>query len=392
MNIRIGNKQFAAVVLAICLTPGLGAFTASGYVLHRTIAAPDPRNNGVPFCPMPNHFGVAAGTVDRRWDTTLGNNIITSGAGVSEVDGVIQESFSVWTQVQGSGLAAGSLGPLTQVTGGASCNSGDGVNSICFTQPAAFASGVLAFTQVLAADVVGQQAGAKTASFVGEILDADLLVNPDPKNTFATPTALPGNPGAYDLESILIHELGHFFGFSHSLVVGAMMYPFAPPVGTYTGTRPSSGAPDAPLGDDDRAGLRVLYSGGAAFGVIRGRILPVNPLSLQSFPATSAGHAVTGYYGTHVVAVDADSGQTIAGTLGGYYCDASLQISIFDGSYEIGGLPLGHRYKIYAEPLNGPVPPAEVSEPLNTEPCRAGTANNCFPPALNTNFTTKIRP
>ena len=69
-----------------------------------------------------------------------------------------------------------------------------------------------------------------------------------------------------------------------------------------------------------------------------------------------------------------------------------MQISIFDGSYEIGGLPLGHRYKVYAEPFNGPVPPAEVAEPLNTEPCRAGTVNNCFPPALNTNFTTKVRP
>lgn len=117
-----------------------------------------------------------------------------------------------------------------------------------------------------------------------------------------------------------------------------------------------------------------------------------NPLPLATLPATSAGQSVTGYYGTHVVAVDADTGQVAAGTLGGYSCSAALQISIFDGSYEIGGLPLGHRYLVYVEPLDGPVPPAEIAEPLNTEPCRAGTPNNCFTPGLNTNFTTNVRP
>ena len=380
----------AAVLL---LAPGAGFFPAEGYVLHRTIAASNARNGGVPFCPMLNHFDVAAaGGIDRRWNTALGSNILTSGGGVAVVDGVILESFNVWTQVAGSGLTVGTLGPLMQVAGGANCISGDGVNSICFAQPAAFASGVLAFTEVLAADVVGQQAGAKTAAFVGQILDADTLFNPSSAISFATPAALATNPQAYDLESVLIHELGHFFGFSHSLVLRAMMYPFAPPVGGFTGDRPSINVPDAPLGDDDRAGLRVLYPSGLAFGVIRGRIKPANPLSLLNLPATSAGQTVTGYYGTHVVAVDADTGQVAAGTLGGYSCDASLNTSIFDGSYEIGGLPLGHHYKLYVEPLDGPAPPAEIAEPLNTEPCRAGTPNNCFPPALNTNFTTKVRP
>ena len=385
------KKQIAILAAGLLLAPAAGFYPAEGYVLHRTIGAPDPRNAGVPFCPQLNRFDVSAsGGIDRRWDTTLGSNILTAGGGVTEVDGVIRESFNAWTQVAGSGLTAGTLGPLTQVTGGANCTSGDGLSSICFAQPAAFASGVLAFTEVLTADVIGEQAGAKNATFVGQILDSDTLLNP--AISFATPGALGTNPGAYDLESVLIHELGHFFGFSHSLVLRAMMYPFAPPTGTFTGSRPTISAPDAPLGDDDRAGLRVLFPNGTTFGVIRGRILPANPLSLAHLPATSPGQSVTGYYGTHVVAVDADTGQVTAGTLGGYSCDASLQISIFDGSYEIGGLPLGHRYKVYVEPLDGTVPPAEIAEPLNTEPCRAGTPNNCFTPGLNTNFTTKVRP
>jgi hypothetical protein len=385
------KKPMAALAAVLLLAPGSEFSLAEAYVLHRTIGAPDPRNSGVPFCPQLNRFDISAsGGIDRQWDTTLGANILTAGGGVAEVDGVIRESFGVWAQVSGSGLNVGNLGPLQQVQGNNNCVSGDGLNSICFAQPAPFASGVLAFTEVVAADVIGQQAGAKTATFVGQILDSDTLFNP--AVSFATPGALAANPGAYDLESVLIHELGHSFGFSHSLVLRAMMYPFAPPTGTFTGDRPSKSAPDAPLGDDDRAGLRVLYPGALTFGAILGRILPVNPLSLANLPATSPGQSVTGYYGTHVVAVDADTGQVVAGTLGGYSCDASKQISVFDGSYEIGGLPLGRRYKVYTEPLDGPVPPSEISEPLNTEPCRAGTPNNCSPPRLNTNFTTKVRP
>jgi len=37
------------------------------------------------------------------------------------------------------------------------------------------------------------------------------------------------------------------------------MYPYAPAPGTISGSRPTVQAPDAPLADDDRTGLRVLY-------------------------------------------------------------------------------------------------------------------------------------
>ncbi len=77
--------------------------------------------------------------------------------------------------------------------------------------------------------------------------------------TFATPAALASTPTAYDFESLMIHELGHTLGFSHSAVLAAMMYPFAPAPGTFSGTRPTPQQPGAPLGEDDRTGLRVLY-------------------------------------------------------------------------------------------------------------------------------------
>ena len=72
-------------------------------------------------------------------------------------------------------------------------------------------------------------------------MDADVLLLPgDPNTRFATPSALPANPNAYDLESIVTHELGHTFGFNHSGVWGAMMFPFAPAPGQIAGSEAHS--------------------------------------------------------------------------------------------------------------------------------------------------------
>jgi hypothetical protein len=94
---------------------------------------------------------------------------------------------------------------------------------------------------------------------------------------------------------VLTHELGHFLGFSHSAVWGAIMFPFAPAPGTFSGMRPTTQQPDAPLGDDDRTGLRVLYPDPADAvyrGSISGHIFPANPLALPTSPP-----GVTGVFG-----------------------------------------------------------------------------------------------
>jgi len=381
--------------LAAALLWGSGNPPAA-YVLNYQIAdTQNSANAGISACPLPTRVDPAQpGGVDRRWDTTLGANLLTTpgypGGPQAELQTVILDSYAAWTGVAGSGLAPSSYAPLGQTSGGTSCTPTDGLNTICLAQPDDFATGVLAFTRVVTADTVGQTLGTKTAAFVGEILDADVELNP--AVLFATPGALAANPAAYDLESILIHELGHSLGFAESPVAGAAMFPFAPAPGSFTGTRPSPGAPDAPLADDDRAGMRVLYPDGTVFGTLSGRILPVNPLSLAGLPATAPNMYVTGYYGAHVVAVDADTGQVLAGALAGWSCDPAVQMTNFDGSYTIGGLPLGHSYSVYAEPLTGPVSPAMLSGPLSAQPCRAGSPNACTPPAADTLFATRMRP
>ena len=139
------------------------------------------------------------------------------------------------------------------------------------------------------------------------------------------------------------------------------MFPYAPPPGQFLGDRPTAQAPDGPLSDDDRAGIRSLYPDPADsvnIGTISGRILPANPFALANIPAPATGSFVTGIFGAHVVAVDADTGSVIAATLGGWSCNAATQQLHFDGSYEIERLPINHNYKIYAEPLEGLVTPA----------------------------------
>jgi matrixin len=402
---QMRTRQFMATALAAIY----GLWTAppaQAYAFNEIV--PDVRQpvaiSGGSACPVKAHQLTAAASIAERWSTALGTNPVTiitldqtTTGRLSEIEQVITAALGVWTGVSGTTLLPGSLAPLTRVSAATSCGS-DGVNSICFDQSdMAFTPGVLAFTRVITADKIGAQLGSgPAATQLGQILDADIYFNPgDSHVTFATPAALGANQTAYDLESVLTHELGHILGFSHSAVWNAMMFPFAPAPGTITGTRPSVQQPDAPLGEDDRTGLRVLYSDPADTvhtGSIAGRILPANVLSLPSAPP-----GVTGIFGSQVVAVDATSGAVIGATIGGWSCAAPGPAQ-FDGSYEIERLPVGHSYTVYAEPLNGVVDPSQISNATATL-CRNPTTDAGWPPLqgyvvpeVNVSFTTRTFP
>lgn len=391
----------AAIASTILLLPGPVLAPAYGYVFNRTVAAAG-------GCPQPNRFNTAKlGIVDRRWSTSLGTSpqtILTAAtepaARLDEIEQSILRSFDVWTHVSGTSLVPESLAALQRVSTQSACLIQEGLNSICFNQGSSnFTGGVLAFTRVVTSDIVGEKPfpNSPASEFIGEILDADILFRPnDSTIRFATPAALAANPSAFDLESVLTHELGHLFGFSHSGIWRAMMYPFAPPRGTFTGERPSAQQPDAPLADDDRVGLRVLYPSPADItvdtvngGQITGRILPVNPIALAGIPETSPGRPVTGIFGAHVIAVDADTGEVVAGVLAGWSCDPADPPARFDGTYVLERLPLGRRYKIYAEPLDGPVTAASVNGAVQSL-CRNDVPQPCTPPPVNSRFTLKV--
>ncbi|HEV2222157.1 MAG TPA: matrixin family metalloprotease, partial [Candidatus Acidoferrales bacterium] len=333
-------------------------------------------------CPQPQHQNIAIGAVPlaRQWSTSLPNlnpaAIVTTAAQgtsaqLNEIEATIQQAYGIWAGVSGTLVNASSfpnaLGPLARTATQNACSPDpingvqtgvDGVNTICFNQTsAAFTTGVLSFTRIMVADAPSQVFGSAPPSiFAGQIVDADVSFRNDGQATFATPGALATAPGAYDLESLLAHELGHVFGLDHSGVWRAIMFPFAPSPGTFFGDRPTVSAPDAPLAYDDRAGLRSLYPDPADtvdVGFISGRILPANPFALADFPATSPGEYVTGIFGAQVVAVDAATGSVVSATLGGWTCDAANPPPQFDGSYTLGPLLIGHSYIVYAEPFVG---------------------------------------
>lgn len=381
---------------------------AIGYVADTTV----PQSGGCPAFDLLNLS--PASPLNRQWSTSLPlapPTILTvaaqgTSAQLNEIGQAISDSFGVWSGVIGTTFNStaypGLFAPLGEVSDANSCTNDaesniDGLNTICFNQSSmGFASGVLAFTRVITANAPGVSVGASgPAAFAGQILDSDTLFRNDGQATFATPAALAtsAGQGAYDLESLLTHEIGHWLGLDHSAVWRAIMFPFAPPPGQFLGDRPTAQAPDGPLSDDDRTGVRALYpdpDDTVNVGAIRGRVLPANPFALAMLPAPSVGASVTGMFGAHVVAVDADTGAVFAATLGGWSCNSSGTSLQFDGSFDIERLPVGHNYMIYAEPLVGLAAPSDFSNALN-DLC-ASAAPACTTPAVDTNFNPTFLP
>jgi Matrixin len=415
MNASKSRKIIVKKIIRSLLAASLAMYVvaapaAQAYAFAYTVAdmrLPSAQSGGT-SCPQPDHWNSAlAGGINRRWSTSLSTSPVTiltqaqgSASVILEIGGVIDQSFAVWTGVSGTTLVPASLAGLATTNTQIACSSTDGLNTICLNQnDAAFTTGVLSFTRVTTTDSIGDQPvpNHPPSTFVGEIVDADILLNPtNNSGAFATPAVLAANPQATDLESVLTHEIGHFFGFEHTSVWSAVMFPFVPPPGSFDTPRPSAQAPDAPLSDDDRTGLRVLYpdaSDTTHIGTISGRILPANPLSLVSFPG------VTGIFAAQVVAVDNATGLVIAATQAGWSCSAAGP-PVFDGSYILQQLPVGvsQNYQIYVEPFTGPEDPSDVAGAL-ANLCRNGFTDanwppqfSCTVPAINTNFTARIRP
>ncbi len=409
------NRNSLCTLARIILATSLATYAAiapaaQAYAFAYTVAdmrLPSAQSGGS-ACPQADHWNSSlAGGVNNRWSTSLSTNPIriltqdpTPAGKLNEIEAVIAQSFGVWTGVSGTTLLPSSLATLARTPTAIACSSADGLNTICFNQSdAAFTTGVISFTRVTTADSIGEQLvpNHPPSTFIGEIVDADIVLNPtNNAGAFATPAALAANPQANDLESVLTHEMGHFFGFAHTSVWSAVMFPFVPPAGAFDGPRPTPQTPDAPLSDDDRTGLRVLYPNSADtthIGSISGRILPANPLSLVGL-----GN-VTGIFAAQVVAVDNATGSVAMATQAGWFCTANGP-PIFDGSYTLQKLPVGpsQNYQIYVEPFTGPENSSDVADSL-ARLCRNGltdanwpTQFSCTVPTVNTNFTARIRP
>ncbi len=155
--------------------------------------------------------------VDMRASKTL--NLATA-------EQIVDTSFAAWADATCDGTAVDfELTPLVSST----CqvaefnSSGGNVNTVAFLDEWVDAGG----------DALDPRAFAITfvwhSPSTGEIFDADILINED-LGPYAQcpPAGCPvGNPGDADLQNILTHEVGHFFGVGHTNIEEATMFPSA---------------------------------------------------------------------------------------------------------------------------------------------------------------------
>lgn len=162
----------------------------------------------------------------------------------------------------------------------------------------------------------------------GELLEADIFFN----STFDWSVAAAGESGRFDLQSIALHEIGHFSGLGHSALgetelrdgggrrvisAEAVMFPIAFTAGSIA---------ERTLKADDIAGISDLYPGSdaASLGSLSGRV-------------TKNGQPVVG---AHVVAFDPATGQMV----GGFTLNKQ-------GEFSIGALSPGPRV-LRVEPVD----------------------------------------
>ena len=178
----------------------------------------------------------------------------------------------------------------------------------------------------------------------GSIYEADIFFN----TSFVFSVAANGQPGRVDLESVALHELGHFLGLGHSAIgetertgnggrrvtgSGAVMFPIALTAGAVA---------DRVLQPDDIAGISDLYSGATAkidTGGIVGRV-------------TKNGQGVIG---AHVVAFNPETGILI----GNFTLTRG-------GDFVIARLPPGP-YILRAEPIDDADPDSFFATPIDVD-------------------------
>jgi hypothetical protein len=262
-------------------------------------------------------FGVPIGgkQVTVRWGQTPVRYFVSDagvpGVTASEFQNAVGRAFATWQAVPTASIAYQFAGVTS-----ASPGSDDG-------------SSVLGFRSRPDLDRVLASTSFLVDSSTGALIESDIFFN----SAFAWSVAPAGESGRFDLESIALHEIGHFSGLGHSalgetelasgggrrvLSAEAVMFPIAFTAGSVAART---------LKADDIAGISDLYPDGnftATDGSLSGRV-------------TKDGQPL---FGAHVVAVDAATGLMV----GGFSLNAQ-------GQFSIGGLSPGPHI-VRVEPLD----------------------------------------
>ena len=262
-------------------------------------------------------FGVRVGTrqITLKWAQTPVRYFVSArstvpGVAVTDFEAAVARAFARWQAVPTAGITY-QYGGLTTARPGED----DGSSTLGFESHPEL-DRVLASTSFL----IDRTTGA--------LLESDIFFN----STFAWSVAAAGETGRFDLESIALHEIGHFSGLGHSalgetelregggrrvLSAEAVMFPIAFTAGSIAGRE---------LKADDIAGISDIYPDGDfnSRGSFSGRVLQDGrPL-----------------FGAHVIAFDPATHELVAG----FTLDSQ-------GTFAIAGLSPGPKV-IRVEPLD----------------------------------------
>jgi hypothetical protein len=263
------------------------------------------------------HFGftVRGQAVNVRWNASPVRWFATDrgapGVSASEFQAAVARAFGTWQAVPTASIAF-------QFGGFTAAEPFDDDNL-----------SVIGFQSEPALERVLGATGFVIDTLTGEILESDIFLN----SAFQWSTAPAGDPARFDVESVALHEIGHFLGLGHSMVgeteprpdggrrvlgSAAVMFPISLGRGSIQ---------DRILQPDDIAGVSDLYPDSdfrARTGAARGTVVRNG----------------AGILGAHVLAFNVETGALV----GGFTLSR-------DGTFEIAGLAPGPHI-IRVEPLD----------------------------------------
>ena len=212
-------------------------------------------------------FGFTDGIVTQvlKWDESRPVSYVVGDRGVAgvspeEFDVAVARAFQTWEAVPSATLRFARAGVASP-----RLDDNDGVTMLAFDSRPELDRTLAATSYTI--DIT-----------TAEILEVDVFFN----EAFPWSTAVGGQPGRFDVESIALHEIGHLTGLGHSalgeteqlaggsrrlIAAGAVMFPIAFSPGNIDGRR---------LQPDDIAGLSDIYAAPefrARTGSVSGRVL-----------------------------------------------------------------------------------------------------------------------